>query len=341
MRLVFSSLDDWLARADHRFDCALPRFSVRDGAGNEIAIKPFVVLCRNVSIIGGDWVPFYDDGSALIDQMVHVPGHYPAKAYNIVQDDEGCALTVPVEPIDEDVVLIGGRSNYYHWMIDFLPRLLMARDAVGSRRLVVNEDLTAFQLETLASLGYGPDRLLRVDEHRAIRPRSAVIPSLLVCVTAPHKALPALLREAFPPTRPGTYERIFVSRADVPRRMLTNEAELVSLLERYGFVSVMPGRMSVEEQRNLFYGAKAVVAVHGAGLSNMVFCERGCNVLEIAPPEYRPTFFSMLAAFCGHPHEFAAARVVVPATDGRPINSTWAADLDSVEAALRKRFAAR
>jgi capsular polysaccharide biosynthesis protein len=168
-----------------------------------------------------------------------------------------------------------------------------------------------------------------------------VIPSLLAQTTVPHKALPDLLKAAFPPTRASAAERVYVSRAETFRRRLSNEADLMSLLGTYGFETFVTGRMSFEAQRNLFYGAKAIVAVHGAAMGNLLFSPPGCDVLEIAPEGWRPTFFNVLCGFCGHRHEFAPAHIEAPDAEGHPMNGTWQADLDAIEAALRQRFARR
>lgn len=339
MQLTFASLDAWLSRAIERYECPLPDFTLTDGSGRTIAIRPFVVLCRDLALSGYDWIPVYGDGCALLEGMVHVPHHYLHKSPNIVRDGERYVLAREIEPLDEDVVLIGGHpQSYYHWLVDYLPRAILAQDVAGGRKLLVNEDPAGYQVESLEALGYPRDRLLPIAAQRAVRPRSVIVPSLLASTTVPHKGLPRLMQDAFPPTGPAPAERIYISRADTARRRLANEPELIALLERYGFRSYVTGAMSFEAQRNLFYGAKAVVAVHGAALANLLFSNPGCDVIEIASVEYRPTFFNVLALVCRHRHAFAPARVIAPAPNGDPMNGTWEADLDAIEAALAQRF---
>jgi capsular polysaccharide biosynthesis protein len=55
--------------------------------------------------------------------------------------------------------------------------------------------------------------------------------------------------------------------------------------------------MSVFDQAALFNSADVIVAAHGAGLSNLVFCEPGTLVLEIFPENYSTgNFFSIASA---------------------------------------------
>ena len=44
--------------------------------------------------------------------------------------------------------------------------------------------------------------------------------------------------------------------------------------------------MSVAEQVELFVYADVVVAPHGAGLTNLLFCREGTRIVEIFPPTY-------------------------------------------------------
>src|SRR5215210_2888386 len=102
LELRFVGVDEWLARAAYQFACDLPAFSVTDGSGRLVQIRPFVALCRDVVVVGGDWIPVYGDGTALLDQMVHVPTRYLHKAFNIKQRGGEYVLTCPIDTVDED-----------------------------------------------------------------------------------------------------------------------------------------------------------------------------------------------------------------------------------------------
>jgi len=45
----------------------------------------------------------------------------------------------------------------------------------------------------------------------------------------------------------------------------------------------------------LFNSAKVVVAIHGAGQANLVFCTKGTDVLEIIPQGFASTIFYDIA----------------------------------------------
>ncbi len=75
---------------------------------------------------------------------------------------------------------------------------------------------------------------------------------------------------------PGKYPpRLFVERTGT--RKLLNCGEL---LERYGFVTIDPGRLSAEEQRNYFFNAELVVSPHGANSANSLYMRSGTVLIE-------------------------------------------------------------
>jgi capsular polysaccharide biosynthesis protein len=77
--------------------------------------------------------------------------------------------------------------------------------------------------------------------------------------------------------------------------VFTNEPEVKSLLKDNGFEEIFTEGMSFLEQVRLFASAREIVAPHGAGLSNLVFCQPGTRVLEVFSPNYVNGCFWALA----------------------------------------------
>jgi capsular polysaccharide biosynthesis protein len=94
-------------------------------------------------------------------------------------------------------------------------------------------------------------------------------------------------------------ERIYVTREQARRRRVANEAELWAQLERRGFVKLRLEALTWREQIHAFRRAKVVVAPHGAGLANLVFCEAGTRVVEFFNRAYVNGNFWRLAALRG------------------------------------------
>ncbi|MBD1921548.1 glycosyltransferase family 61 protein [Microcoleus sp. FACHB-831] len=54
---------------------------------------------------------------------------------------------------------------------------------------------------------------------------------------------------------------------------------MINFLKKFGFEQVTLESLSVSDQAALFSSAQVVIAPHGAGLSNVVFCNRGTKVI--------------------------------------------------------------
>lgn len=76
-------------------------------------------------------------------------------------------------------------------------------------------------------------------------------------------------------------KRIFIDRSN---RRLSKFAPIKTLLDKYGFQIVNPSDLSVLQQAETFRNAEHIIGIHGAGMTNLIFCESGkTKVLEIIP----------------------------------------------------------
>ena len=192
------------------------------------------------------------------------------------------------------------QHGYYHWMLEVVPKMLLARDLKIPLDSVVVDQSHSFQVQCVewlnkdgwkvssadGSMLVVADDLYAMDSWDAF----ASTPSW-VCKRLRDEFLPHSLE---PPT-----EMIFISRQDSATRMMTNEDELYGALARYGFRRVTLANLSVMEQVQLFARASVVVSAHGAGLTNIVFCSPGTMIFEITPPRYIFGCFCDLARKCG------------------------------------------
>ncbi|MBI2352794.1 glycosyltransferase family 61 protein [Candidatus Dependentiae bacterium] len=92
-------------------------------------------------------------------------------------------------------------------------------------------------------------------------------------------------------------KKIFISRKD-GKRNVPNEDEVFELFKEKGFVRYELGKMPVVEQIKLFQNAEVVVAIHGAGCFNMIFCKSGTKFIELFQA-LRDATFSFLAPSIG------------------------------------------
>ncbi len=177
-------------------------------------------------------------------------------------------------------------KNYYHWMLEALPRFLALDSIDEPVRVLVPSNAARFVADSLELLG-----IVREDQ-----PLTALEDAYYECDTLYYSG--GRHRRGIP-SRPATLavrdrlisaskqgnsrfpKRIYVSRQDSPRRPITNEDELSEKLKANGIESVTPGSFSLEEQVQMFAGAELIVGIHGAGMTNTMFCKPGTPFIEI------------------------------------------------------------
>jgi capsular polysaccharide biosynthesis protein len=77
---------------------------------------------------------------------------------------------------------------------------------------------------------------------------------------------------------------VFITRGKAKHnRSITNEDDVLEVLDRHGFESLDAGELSVAEQIRTFAEVDVLVAPHGAALANLAFCSPGATVLELFP----------------------------------------------------------
>ncbi|NJL55299.1 glycosyltransferase family 61 protein [bacterium] len=177
-------------------------------------------------------------------------------------------------------------------MLDVLPRWELLRragiDFTTVDYFLVNSD-RRFQRETLAQLGIPLEKTLSPADYPHLEARSLLLPSFPASISWMPKWSLDFLRDTFlslrSPDRPA-HRRLYITRAGASARRLVNEPQLLDALKPWNFEVVDLESFTVSEQATLFAEAEVVLAVHGSGLTNLVFCQPGTAIVEIFSPYY-------------------------------------------------------
>lgn len=337
------TFDDW-ARGAERVKHGVAPFKVLIRGGGELLLPVDILMPRATTVVGHDWIPILPDGRATIDRMVHTPEVYLPKMRNVIASGSEFALAVRRSSIEvRSALLVGGSRNYYHWMLDHLPRLLWAKSLgmAQGRTLIMNDQLAPFQRETLDIVGLGAHPRREVADDEAVACSSLLVPSLLARASIVHPLALKLLRDAFPRISKGPGQRrLYISRGDAQVRRVLNEDEVIRRLSGHGFEAVTLSALSFGEQHRLFSEASIVLGPHGAGFTNMLFCHRGATVMEIHSPSLSSSFFRLLSQLLGHRYTSLPVATAPATYEGPPTGADWLVDVDALEAALVPGIAA-
>ncbi len=77
--------------------------------------------------------------------------------------------------------------------------------------------------------------------------------------------------------------KIYISRQFTGMRRILNEEAVRDALVERGFEIVVLGKLALAEQMAAFAEADVIISPHGAGLTNVIFCNRGTLLIEIFP----------------------------------------------------------
>ncbi|MGB0911297.1 MAG: glycosyltransferase family 61 protein [Nitrospirales bacterium] len=206
--------------------------------------------------------------------------------------------------------------QYSHWLFDILPRLAKLQEYHRDIDYFFLQYVHPFQLETIRSLDLIPEQSIINSEHVPwVSSDDMVVPchQVLFGYHYPRWACD-WLRQSFLPMRDiqqSSRQKIYVSRSSSGRRMITNEKEVSSFLSRQGFKICVLEQLSFAEQVSLFQRADIVVAPHGSGLANLVFCDPGTQVIELFPSRATDAYFR-LSVDMGLNYRCLKTRDVVP-----------------------------
>jgi hypothetical protein len=202
-------------------------------------------------------------------------------------------------------------GNYYHWLLDLLPRVLLLKHATQNfsnyDTLLLNGSRANYERETLTALGVPPEKIRFVDSSDRFQIASAVFPSLDINVVAPWKIRG--LRQLASPVQSNQHRRrLYLSRARAAVRRIANEKEILEALRQHDFEIFEAETLSFRGQADLFANASVIVAPHGAALTNIVLCQPGTHVVEISTRAGYRDWYWQLATVAGLSYEVLEAQ---------------------------------
>jgi hypothetical protein len=108
------------------------------------------------------------------------------------------------------------------------------------------------------------------------------------------KWLPTFLKNEFLTELPSPRRRLYISRTGCSRNVI-NEEVIENILRKFNFEIYYPAKQ--ENPPFDFAEAAIVVGAHGAGLSDLAFCQQGTKVLELIPTDHVYPYYYTLTRY--------------------------------------------
>ncbi|QHT66133.1 glycosyltransferase family 61 protein [Rhodocytophaga rosea] len=235
-------------------------------------------------------------------------------------------------------------SNIFHWLYDALPRLYILKESgllntVDWFLMPVLKH--KYHKESLRILGIDLNKIIECSEYIHLQADTLLITSPVrhkgitpnwVC-KAHHKYFVTDLatQEAdYPPL-------VYIRRGDSSIRQITNEGQLMAMLEKKGFKSYLLSQLPFAEQVKLFSNAKVIVAAHGAGLANLAFCKEGTALIELFAPGYIKPTYQVISKKSGIDYTYMICKAAsdnTPASMVEAMNQNMVVDVEEVSKQL-------
>jgi len=187
-------------------------------------------------------------------------------------------------PIDED-----SSENPWHIWIDVISkfRLIEKRWSTNFTKYVFILSNPSKYFNKVAKEFFSELTYMVMPKDETWQFKHLIVPSLSNHndgITTPHLA-PWLrsMREILKIT-PEAKKKIFISREDAENRKIINQNELLMALQ--GWETITLDNLSIKEQVKIFAEATHIVAPHGAGLINLLWCDPKTKVYELTHRDF-------------------------------------------------------
>jgi hypothetical protein len=170
---------------------------------------------------------------------------------------------------------------YYHFVVEYLPELLRLIASRNKSYVLSLDDQPKFVKEYLDLLGIP----VRYVSHPKVQVKDSAVPIQLdgtdfdLILNSKHLDL------SFPTSL--SPNKILILRRGLARDDIQLNQTLLKIFQANGFTEVILDDMPIVSQIELFRNVHRVAAIHGGALTNLIYCRKGVEVLEIFNEIYR------------------------------------------------------
>lgn len=199
-----------------------------------------------------------------------------------------------------------GANLYSHWLLDLLPKLMAVKRAglelSSFDYIYVNYYNSKFKREAFDKLGIPKEKVLDFPSAAKIFSCSKIT-TVTSCRSALYtpdwvaKGVRSLFLDNPEMSDKVGSRRLYISRSKGDARRILNEAELMESISPLGFKVLYCEDWTVQDVALMMSEAEIVIAPHGAGLANLVFCNSRAKVIEIFSSHMSSEYYKMSKIF--------------------------------------------
>lgn len=249
--------------------------------------------------------------------------HYYSGPVLLHDQKNALVRNLPIMHLEKGIFLGGnGSFNYYHWMIEILPKLqylsridqngyygfplLVSEDVnkiktyrealnfiVTDRPIIILNKQKSYQVGNLLYINAPNSNPFNLRQNERYR-----VTDFLTNKSSIIFLRDQLMKNIDPSSHTKGNSRIFIARGNERRNY--NENEIFEIFRERGFQKVTLGELSLNEQISLISNAGIIAGPTGAAWTNLIFCREGTKCLCWMAEEYGEfSAFSNLAKIVG------------------------------------------
>jgi len=186
-------------------------------------------------------------------------------------------------------------KNYFHWLIEVLPRLSLISDVKKDIPILVSKDLPSQCHEALKVLNQDNRKIIKLNANKKYVVKNLYYPSRLSVINDNYKqpiysndaiyspdsikfVRDVVLKSLLCAGKKGK-RKIFISRSCSDYRQILNSNEVEELLIKRGFEIIFPENLSFRSQVEIFSEAEIIIGQSGAGMANFIFAPMDCKII--------------------------------------------------------------
>lgn len=180
-------------------------------------------------------------------------------------------------------------QNYYHWLLEAMPRLFLLRDKASSLKLILNIHSPSFIRQYVSLFGF--KEIVYTEDDTIVKTDKIIFSTFTSRGLAMYEPVFRdmvlwLFDKNGIQQNTNPQKNIFITRKNAKYRRLLNEDEVIKYLTSKGFDIVTLENLTVKEQMQLFADSKCVIGTQGAGMANMIYSTHGKILITIIHEEH-------------------------------------------------------
>ena len=237
---------------------------------NQVYLHP-----RLWSIITNDFYIFSD-----FERYLSQYKHYKQI---ILQESKIKKISQSIDEINGTFFLFGSEENYWHFLIDFIPRLICLKYIpLKNIKVIIPDNLPDkylnFIINVCSLININNVVFYKLNQENLIYNFEKLYFVSKPSIEFTSSFLKRIFKNKIINKR---NKNLYVKRGKTPRRKVLNESEVINVLKEYHYDVIDCYELTIEEQIDIFSQSRNIIMPSGAAMANLIFVPDNINVVEI------------------------------------------------------------